>query len=66
MEYYEIEGTSLSDEIVKTASSSFKNGEIDFFRYIQSIENAFEIKIDYLSNLNQLNQTIIKLNHLTL
>ncbi|MCF6307052.1 MAG: CusA/CzcA family heavy metal efflux RND transporter [Flavobacteriaceae bacterium] len=66
LEYYETEGTSLSYEILKTANSSFKNGEIDFFRFIQSIENAYEIKIDYLINLNQLNQTIIKLNHLTL
>ncbi len=45
---------------------SFENGEINFFQYIQSIENAFEIFLDYLQNLNAYNQTVIKLNYLTL
>ncbi len=64
--YYEEEGIALSDEILKTATISFKNGEIDFFQYIQSLENAYEIKLDYLENLNQYNQTVINLNYLTL
>jgi cobalt-zinc-cadmium resistance protein CzcA len=64
--YYENEGTHLSEEILKTALISFKNGEIDFFQYIQSLENAYEIKLDYLDNLNQYNQTVINLNYLTL
>ncbi|MBT8185611.1 MAG: TolC family protein, partial [Eudoraea sp.] len=65
LEYYEQEGTELSEEILKTATSSFRNGEIDFFQYIQSIENAYEIKLEYLENLNRYNQTVIALNHLT-
>ena len=65
LEYYESEGTLLSDEILKTAIASFKNGEIDYFQYIQSIENAYEIKLEYLENLNRYNQTVISLNHLT-
>ncbi len=64
--YFEEEGIALSDEILKTASISFKNGEIDFFQYIQSIENAYGIKLDYLNSLNQYNQTVITINHITL
>ncbi|MGB5554671.1 MAG: TolC family protein, partial [Flavobacteriaceae bacterium] len=64
--YYEEEGTALSDEILKTAHISFKNGEIDFFQYIQSLQNAYEIKLDYLVTLNEYNQTVIQLNYLTL
>ena len=64
--YYEQEGIALADEILKTAIFSFKNGEIDFFQYIQSVENAYDIKLGYLDNLNQYNQTIIKINYLTL
>ncbi|VAW18385.1 Cobalt-zinc-cadmium resistance protein CzcA; Cation efflux system protein CusA [hydrothermal vent metagenome] len=64
--YFEQEGTVLSDEILKTATISFKNGEIDFFQYIQSIENAYEIKLDYMNSLNQYNQTVININYLTL
>ncbi len=64
--YYETEGTQLSEEILKTATISFKNGEIDFFQYIQSLQNAYEIKLDYLDNLYRYNQTVINLNYLTL
>lgn len=64
--YYENEGTALSDEILKTASSSFKNGEIDFFQYLQSLENAYELKLSHLEQLKKHNQTVINLKYLTL
>ena len=64
--YYETQGKTLSEEIIKTASRTFKEGEIDFFQYIQSIETAKEIELDYLDNLNKYNQTVIIINHLTL
>ncbi|MEX0290094.1 MAG: CusA/CzcA family heavy metal efflux RND transporter [Flavobacteriaceae bacterium] len=65
LDYFENEGTAISEEILKTASLSFRNGEIDFFQYIRSIENAYEIKLEYLDNLNKYNQTVITLNYLT-
>jgi len=66
MDYYNEEGKHLSEEIFKTAELSFQNGELNFFQYIVSIENAFEILLDYLHNLNAYNQTVIQLNYLTL
>ncbi len=66
LDYYEGEGNTLSREIIKTAEGSFRNGEIDFFQYIQSIENAYEIQLDWLDNLNEYNQTMIQLNYLSL
>ncbi len=66
LQYYETEGKSLSEEILKTANIGFKNGEIDFFQYIQSLENAYEIELQYLENLNNYNQAVIALNYLTL
>lgn len=66
LDYYETEGAELSEEILKTANLSFRNGEIDFFQYIQSIENANDIKLDRLENLNKYNQTVIQLNYLSL
>jgi cobalt-zinc-cadmium resistance protein CzcA len=65
LKYYEHEGTVLSDEILKTATVSFKNGEINYFQYILSLENAYEIKLDYLKSLNEYNQTVIAINYLT-
>ncbi len=63
--YFEQEGESMANEILKTANSSFKNGEIDFYQYILSLENAYEIQVNHLEHLNSYNQTIIKINYLT-
>ena len=65
LSYYQEEGTMLSREILKTANGSFKNGEIDFYQYILSLENAYQIQLDYLENLNWYNQTVIKINYIT-
>ncbi|MDY2586392.1 CusA/CzcA family heavy metal efflux RND transporter [Winogradskyella aquimaris] len=64
--YYQNEGNDLKNQIIKTASRSFKEGEIDFFQYIQSLETASEIELNYLENLNAYNQTVIQINNLTL
>jgi cobalt-zinc-cadmium resistance protein CzcA len=64
--YYETQGKTLSEEIIKTAERTFKEGEIDFFQYIQSIETATNIELTYLDNLKAYNQTIITINYLIL
>ena len=66
LNYYQTEGKTLSKAILNTAKRSFTEGEIDFFQYIQSVENAFEIKLNYLESLYKYNQQIIQLNNLTL
>ncbi|MBR9845128.1 MAG: CusA/CzcA family heavy metal efflux RND transporter [Algicola sp.] len=63
--YFEQEGNAMAKEILKTANSSFKNGEIDFYQYILSVENAYDIQINHLDHLNNYNQTIIKINYIT-
>ena len=64
--YYKEEGEELSQEIFKTAKVSYEAGEINFFQYIQSMENALEILLDYLNNLNTYNQIVLEINYLTL
>ncbi|MCL1933830.1 MAG: CusA/CzcA family heavy metal efflux RND transporter [Candidatus Azobacteroides sp.] len=59
--YYNESGKRLSDEIIHTAEKSYRNGEIDFFQYIQSMENAADIQLDYLNNLLQYNQVYLEL-----
>ncbi|WP_108423924.1 CusA/CzcA family heavy metal efflux RND transporter [Flagellimonas amoyensis] len=66
LSYYEDEGGQLSDQILKAASGNFQNGEIDFFQYIQSLENAYDIQLNYLDVLHQYNQTVIAINYLTI
>ncbi|PKH68323.1 CusA/CzcA family heavy metal efflux RND transporter [Flavobacterium sp. ALD4] len=55
--YYNQYGKKLSDEIIKVANLSYKHGEIDFFQYIQSLENATTIQVEYLDNVLQFNKT---------
>ncbi len=64
--YYETQGKHLSEEIIKTAERTLKEGEIDFFQYIQSIEISKDMELTYLNNLNLYNQTIITINYLNL
>jgi cobalt-zinc-cadmium resistance protein CzcA len=65
LSYYLDEGNALADEILKTAEAGYKNGEIDFFQYIQSLENAYGIRLDYLEQLSLYNETVITFNFLT-
>lgn len=59
IDYYNTSGKKLSDEILKVANMSYKHGEIDFFQYIQSLENALQIRIDYLD-------AVLEYNNITL
>ncbi len=66
LNYYNTEGLTLSNTIINTANKSFKHGEIDFFQYILSLDNAFQIRLQYLKNLNQFNQSVIQYNNINL
>ncbi|MGO1750914.1 MAG: CusA/CzcA family heavy metal efflux RND transporter [Psychroflexus sp.] len=56
----------VADQIIESSQSSFKNGEIDFFRYVQSIENAQDIKLAYIELIRAYNTSVIQLNYFTL
>ena len=43
----------------------YQNGEIDYLYYIQSIEQAVQVRIEYLENLHAYNKTAIEFNYLT-
>jgi len=66
LNYYNESGQLLAEEILKTATKSYINGEIDFFQYIQSIETSNQININYLENLNKHNQIVLEINYLNL
>lgn len=66
LSFYEEDGRRLSEEIRKTAGLGYSSGEITFFEYIQSLENANEVELSYLEALHLYNQTVIALSYLTL
>ena len=63
IKYYDEYGKKLSKEIIKVANMSYKHGEIDFFQYITSLENATTIEVDYLENVYNYNKTQIDLQY---
>ena len=65
IDYYETAGRALSKQLTTTASKAFQNGEIDFLQYVQLLESAKNIEINYLQNLNKYNNTVLELNYLT-
>ena len=62
--YYEQTGKKLGKEIIRSANIAYKNGEIDFLDYVQLLESAKKIEINYLENLNLYNQSVLELNYL--
>ncbi|HSH67440.1 MAG TPA: TolC family protein, partial [Bacteroidia bacterium] len=64
LEYYEKSAIPNAELIIKQADKGFKNGEIGYVEYLQSIRTALIIKSNHLSSLNQYNQSIIKLEFL--
>ncbi|MGB3780388.1 MAG: efflux RND transporter permease subunit, partial [Tunicatimonas sp.] len=63
--YYTATGERLADELFNAARRSFQEGEIDFLQYVQSLDNAQSIELDYLESLHQYNQTLLELQYLT-
>jgi cobalt-zinc-cadmium resistance protein CzcA len=65
LNYYKNDGNTLSEETIFHASRAFESGEINFLQYIQLLENASQIEINYLNTIYDHNNTVIEINFLT-
>lgn len=54
-----------SQSLRNLAETQLKNGEIDYFRYVQSLEAALKNELDYLDLVNRYNQAVLELQFLT-
>lgn len=66
IKYYNDYGKKLAKEIIKVANMSYKHGEIDFFQYITSLENATTIQVDYLESVYNYNKIQYDLLYISL
>lgn len=64
LNYYQSTGKELSEKTLYHAVKAFQNGEINFFQYIQLLENAKNIETNYLTTLFQYNMTVLEANYL--
>lgn len=64
LNYYEEKAIPQADMIIDNANKSFKNGAIDYIEFIQAMNQALEIKFNYIKTLNNYNQAVINLEYL--
>jgi cobalt-zinc-cadmium resistance protein CzcA len=64
LDFYNTSGKLLADETLITARKSFVSGEINFLQYVQALDQAMQIRMNYLNNLRLYNTTVIELNYL--
>jgi cobalt-zinc-cadmium resistance protein CzcA len=63
---YEESGSNLSDQIILSAQKSFEAGEIDYFKFVNSMDNALNSLLYHYENIAKHNKTIIELKFLTI
>jgi cobalt-zinc-cadmium resistance protein CzcA len=64
LNYYEEKAIPQADIIIENANKSFKNGAIDYIEFVQAMNQALEIKFNYIKTLNNYNQAVINLEYL--
>jgi cobalt-zinc-cadmium resistance protein CzcA len=64
--HYEHAGKHLAGELLRSSQLSYAEGEIDFFRFAQSVDRAVEIEIEHLENLYRYDELVLEINYLTL
>ncbi len=63
--YYENHGLDLAKEQLEAAVLSYQMGDIDYVAYIQNLDQATQIRQEYLQYLNAYNQAVIELQRLS-
>jgi cobalt-zinc-cadmium resistance protein CzcA len=66
LEYYYTTGRQMSREIEKEARDGYEKGVIDYYSFVESIQNATLIELEYLDWLFQYNSTVLEINYLIL
>ena len=63
LQFFTSFGLINAENIYHTAQAKFSSEEIDYPAYTESLEKAFEIRLDYLETLNRYNQNAIQLEY---
>ncbi len=63
LDYYEKIGLSQAADILKATDKMKQLGSVTSFEYLQSIRQAFDLKMAYLAALRAYNQAVLQLNY---
>lgn len=64
LEYFEKTANPNAAIIIRNANTSYTNGDISYIEYMQGMQMAREIKLDYFASLNRYNEIVINLQYL--
>ena len=64
LQYFETVGLREAQEIVRNARTSYRLGSITYYQYLQNLELAFQLEMNYLNTLRDYNYSIIYLKYL--
>lgn len=65
IQYYETSALANANLILKQAQLAFRGGEIGYVEYLQALRTYRDINAEYLNAINELNQSIIRVQYLT-
>jgi len=60
--YYKSTALPNAEIIISTAKVGFKSGDIGYIEYLQALQTATDVQLNYLQSINQINQSIININ----
>ena len=64
IDYYKNSALPQAELIIKTTSKSYQAVEIEYVKFVQNITQAWQIKQNYLAELQNFNQIIINIETL--
>ncbi|MBK7357741.1 MAG: CusA/CzcA family heavy metal efflux RND transporter [Saprospiraceae bacterium] len=62
--YYKSSALPNAEIIINTAKTAYNSGAVGYIEYLQALQTAADVQLNYLQAINQLNQSIININFL--
>ena len=59
--FYTDQGKQYATELLRTARLRYESGEIGYVEFVQALEQAFELELQYLEDLRQYNQAVVRI-----
>ncbi len=63
--YYDQEGRRQALHMARLAQISYENGEIGYVEYMQNLQTALDVQLQYANAVNEYNQAVVELNYIT-
>ena len=62
--FYKTTALQNADTMIQTATLAYRSGDIGYMEYLQALQTATDIELNYLSAVNDVNQSVVKINYL--